>query len=241
MPSQTARSLASLIAYAVFATVLALALGACTGPSQSNGTPTVVVITAAAGAGSADAGSLGPSPTPAPTWTDVPAVHETATAAPTSTPVPTPIPVLQPARIKIPKIKVDAAVVPIGMSQEGEMDAPTGPDIVGWYRLGPKPGEPGNVLLTGHLDWKTQTAVFWRLRELKPGDTIAVQAADNKVYEYKVEQVTSYPRASAPVDQIVGYAIGSVVTIVTCDGTFDRQAKDYDRRLIVRARLIQAS
>jgi LPXTG-site transpeptidase (sortase) family protein len=139
-------------------------------------------------------------------------------------------------RLLIPKIKVEAPIIPVGVLPDGAMEAPSGPVDVGWYRGGPRPGEPGNALLTGHLDWHTVTGVFWRLRELKAGDPIEVRTQDGRTVSFAVESATTYPKDRAPVAEIFGYALGVVVTIITCDGTFIRNVRDYDHRLVVRAR-----
>lgn len=185
-------------------------------------TPTTVILTS--------------TPVVIPTWTTVPAIHTTATPRPTVPPPPTPTTVSSPKTLEIPAIGLKAPIVPIGLAADGQMEAPNGPDIVGWYRYGPKPGESGNSLMTGHLDWKTQTAVFWRLRELQPGAWLIVSLEDGTKRQYIVEEVVSYPKEKAPIDRVFGFAIGSVITIITCDGKFDQDLHDYDRRLIVRAR-----
>ena len=45
-------------------------------------------------------------------------------------------------------------VRPVGVSDDGQMQLPTGSEVMGWYRFGPAPGSPtgGSVVLAGHLD-----------------------------------------------------------------------------------------
>jgi LPXTG-site transpeptidase (sortase) family protein len=150
--------------------------------------------------------------------------------------VPTHPPVAAPARLLIPRIEVDAPVIELGLTASRAVEDPPGPDVVGWYRLGPRPGEAGNSFITGHVDWKTRTAVFWRLRELQAGDEITVVAADGQRYVFVVEETGSYPAASLKVEQVMGYTVGTVLTLFTCAGTFDQATQDYDHRLVVRAR-----
>jgi hypothetical protein len=90
--------------------------------------------------------------------------------------------------------------------------------------------------VTGHLDWKDRTAVFWRLRELKPGDQIQVLASDGRVYAFVVDSAESDRLVDLTVDKVMGYAVGTVLTLFTCDGTFNQQTRDYDRRTVIRAR-----
>lgn len=69
-----------------------------------------------------------------------------------------------------------APILGIGTTPTGDLDAPQAPQVVGWFVGGPKPGDVGNALLTGHLDWRTgETGVFWDLKKLVPGDDVRVK------------------------------------------------------------------
>lgn len=117
------------------------------------------------------------------------------------------------------------------------MDVPDGPRDVGWFVGSPMPGDPGNAVLTGHLDWRTgETGVFWRLKELGPGDPIFIRNERSRL-TFLVETTSIYPRDNAPIEQILGFAIGRVITIVTCEGQFIQAERDYTHRRVVRARL----
>jgi LPXTG-site transpeptidase (sortase) family protein len=177
---------------------------------------------------------------PTPTNTMVPP-KPTVTPTP---PPPTPTPVVRgvPVQLEIPKIGVTAPIVSVGtVPGTGELDAPADPKVVGWFLGGPKPGEPGNALLTGHLDYRTgDLGVFWKLKELQAGDPIYVKT-DQERLEFATETTTVYDRDKAPVDRILGFQIGRVITIITCEGQFIRNSNgpggDYTQRRIVRARL----
>src|SRR4051812_34701143 len=80
----------------------------------------------------------------------------------------------QPVRVKIPIIGVDAAVEQVGKTPDGAMDVPHDYSETAWYNLGPRPGEPGNAVIDGHVDSTTGKAVFWDLRKLTRGDRIVV-------------------------------------------------------------------
>jgi LPXTG-site transpeptidase (sortase) family protein len=159
---------------------------------------------------------------------------------PTPKPVlPTPTPGAPPEALEIPKIGVNAPIKGIGTRPTGEMDAPSGPTDVGWFLGSPRPGDPGNAILTGHLDWHgppPRPAVFWRLKELAPGDDIQVRTARGPLH-FTVESTTLYDRNKAPIEQILGFAMGKVITIVTCEGQFIASEHDYTHRRVIRARL----
>lgn len=140
------------------------------------------------------------------------------------------------ARLRIPNLKIDAPIVPVGLTAEGEVEPPPGPEYVGWYNLSPIPGSPGNSILAGHVDWKNQTAVFWDLRRIKPGDTIYVGSSDRADVLYTVEWIERYKPEEAPIDRIFASLYEPTLTIITCEGVFDQTTRNYSLRLVVRAR-----
>jgi len=147
------------------------------------------------------------------------------------------VPVQLPKRIIIPAVDIDAGFEFVGLSPDGAMDVPKDPSNVAWYQLGPRPGEAGNAVLAGHVDWGGKTAVFWRLGELKPGDVIEIVAADARKYEFVVQWQQWYDADRAPVEQVFGQSGDAELTLITCGGTFDRQRRQYLSRLVVRAHL----
>ena len=115
------------------------------------------------------------------------------------------------------------------------MQAPDGPDLIGWYDFSAAPGNAGNVLLSGHVDYLTRTAVFYDLRSLREGDEIIIETAGG-VFRYEVALTYVVEPDSADIGAIVGARSGEQsVTLITCGGTFDRSLREYDRRVIVRA------
>lgn len=139
----------------------------------------------------------------------------------------------------IPKIGVNAPIVVVGVLENGEMDAPKGPDEIAWYGDGVIPGQPGNALFGGHLDWGTRGAVFWRLRELRPGDRIEVVASDGNVLTFAVTSTNLYRADDAPADEIFASSDEPTITVVTCEGTFNRATRNYSHRRVVSASLVQ--
>lgn len=175
----------------------------------------------------------------APTATPTPRrrVSPTPTATPTPLPPPTPGPDGSIGRLIIPRIGVDAPIIILGVNAKGEMETPQAPHIVAWYDFSAQPAAPGNVVMSGHLDFQTSIAVFWRLRELETGDEIRVQWADGRTYRYFVGWKKTYRTGQEPVAEIVGPTPQQTLTLITCTGTFDRATRNYDQRLIVRAAL----
>ncbi|HEV1997811.1 MAG TPA: class F sortase, partial [Candidatus Dormibacteraeota bacterium] len=81
-----------------------------------------------------------------------------------------------PGRLIVPRIGVNAQVLGVGVARDGSMAVTRQSYTVGWYALGPAPGDPGDAVMTGHLDWyDTSRAVFFNLKDLRAGDAIEVQ------------------------------------------------------------------
>lgn len=144
-----------------------------------------------------------------------------------------------PVQLAIPSIGLAAPIVELGVGDDGVIEAPETPDVVGWYRPSARAGQPGNSVMSGHVDWGTRTAVFWDLRRLQPGDEILVSGADEVAHRYVVEWNEAFPAGGAPVERLVGGSTDTVLTLITCDGIYDHSAKDYSNRRAVRARLTQ--
>lgn len=172
-----------------------------------------------------------PSPIPVKTATPVP------TVAPTATPRPTASPVALPTRIQIPAIGVDTGFEYVGLTPDGAMDTPKNPTQVAWYKLGPKPGERGNAVIAGHVDWGGKLMPFWGLHELKPGDIVTVTDSDGRKYQFAVQWSKMYNADNAPVQVVFAQSNTPQITLITCGGTFDHATHAYLSRLVVRAAL----
>jgi LPXTG-site transpeptidase (sortase) family protein len=159
-------------------------------------------------------------------------------AGPTATPVAQGDPRLAALDIKrlvVPKVGINAPIVVMGILPDGTMDSPRGPTEVAWYTFSSKPGQVGNVVLAGHLDYVDYgAAVFYRLRDLRPGDEVTMVLSDDTEVKYAVESVAEYDEATAPIADIVGRTPNEAITLITCAGSFDRSSLHYNKRLVVR-------
>ena len=158
-------------------------------------------------------------------------------AAPKQAP-PKPAPpkrVAKPSRfvINTGSVKVNAPVEYLGLTENGGMASPKGWWNVGWYRLGTVPGQPGNAVIAGHLDATKGKAVFWRLRYLKPGDIVSVTDTDGKITRFRVRKTRVYHKDNFPLNEVFGPSEGAHLNLITCDGTWNRSARVYDKRMVV--------
>lgn len=211
----------------------AVALAACGGSGKPK-TAATPATSPAAGTAAARPASLNTG-TPRPAST-TPVATPNGISTPSATPTETPDD-SQLARLVIPKIKVDAKFVTLGViASTNTMDSPKTKDDVGYYDFTPRPTFGGNTVLSGHVDWYTgQTGVFWDLKKIEKGDTLQLVLQDGKTVTYKVTDNQLYDATTAPVDDIIGDTPIESVTLITCEGVFDKSAAEYDKRRVVRA------
>ena len=139
-----------------------------------------------------------------------------------------------PMTITIPSIGVKAGIVGIGLRADGAMQVPD-PDQVGWYKRGPRPGSPGPAVLIGHVDSRTGRAVFYRLRQLRPGDEILVGQRDGSTTKFIVGRLERHPKTALPTKRIWPTTSKPLLRLITCAGSFDRATGHYRDNLIVYA------
>lgn len=144
-----------------------------------------------------------------------------------------------PLRLSIPAIGVDAAIESLALTAEQRIAVPTAWGNVGWYREGYRPGESGRAVLSGHVDDdRGRPAVFARLKELEPGDTVTVTYGDGTALTFQVGDrllVDSEAVDAAAWEAIFGGGEPPMLSLITCDGAWDAAAKDYSQRLVVFA------
>lgn len=143
-----------------------------------------------------------------------------------------------PQRLIIEAIGVDTTIEAVGKGTDGQVGVPQEKENVAWYSLGVAPGEQGNAVIAGHLDDKVGPAIFWRLRELEPGDTIIVIDSEGVERTFVVTEVASYRWDEAPLARIFGFDLERDLNLITCAGQFSRRDANYSRRLVVYTRLV---
>lgn len=141
-----------------------------------------------------------------------------------------------PVRLEIPSIDVDAAVEARGLDSKRNIATPKDYRDVAWYSLGPRPGEPGNAVINGHVSWWTGDAVFTHLARLRTGDSVRVVRADGRVVTFNVtgKQVVD---ANARIASLFAPSTQSTLTLITCQGVWNPLTQSTNQRLLVSAAL----
>jgi hypothetical protein len=142
-----------------------------------------------------------------------------------------------PRGIEIPAIGVSAPVIRLGLNSDRTLQVPKRSEEAGWYGAGPRPGERGPAVIVGHVDSKTGPAVFYRLKELKPGDQIVIRRVNRSTARFTVNGLERWPKASFPTRRVYGPTRGAVLRLVTCSGTFNSSTGHYVDNTIVFASL----
>jgi sortase (surface protein transpeptidase) len=169
-----------------------------------------------------------PSPRPTTTTTTPP-------PTPTSTrPAPPPPAPFEPVRVQIPAIGVDTTVVTVALEADGDMELP-GAAQVGWYRLGPRPGDPGSAVLAGHVDLGGERGAFFDLRSLPVGAEVVVTGGDGAVRRFVVTSREQVPKAQVDLSRYFTHAGPARITLITCGGAFDRGVGHYQDNIIITA------
>ncbi len=151
-----------------------------------------------------------------------------------------------PVRLYLPGVGIDTKVVPVGWDM---IPAPNGQGIraewqvadfaVGHHKGSANPGQPGNVVLSGHVDYKGQ--VFKELHNSKKGDEV-IMYTEKGQYLYVITDMVLVKEVGVPDEQKKRNAAymnptpDPTLTMITCwPYGID------DHRLIVIAKPYQSS
>ena len=142
-----------------------------------------------------------------------------------------------PIKLRMTSIEVEAPVIATGVdSNTGQMAVPTNVTDVAWYQYGPRPGEDGSAVLAAHVDLAGQgPGVFFRLRELAPGDIVEVEFSDGSVRFFRIEARTVYDKTELPLETIFAREGSPVLTLITCGGSFSESSRRYDSNVVTYA------
>ncbi len=138
-----------------------------------------------------------------------------------------------PWRLRIPAIALDAAIQEVGLTRDGKMGIPSSYSEVGWVKTSAQPGQPGNAVITGHVNLNPhQPGIFQNLHRVQVGDFIFIDK-DANGQRFKVTNIQTYETAKAPLQTIIGSTDKAHLNLITCAGTWDKAKQEFDQRLVV--------
>lgn len=160
-------------------------------------------------------------------------------------PPPRDFPVLEPSRpirISIPSIRVRAAVMSVGVADDGTIAVPPLPrhNEAGWFDHSPTPGQFGPAVIVGHADTRTGPSVFHDLDRLRPGARIEVTRRDRSVAIFEVNSVERFGKAKLPPERVYGDFSRPGLRLITCGGQWMGGSIGYADNIVVFASLVSA-
>ncbi len=139
-----------------------------------------------------------------------------------------------PIHLKIPKINVDAAVEQVGLAPDGTMDVPKDFADVAWLNKGPRPGETGSAVVSGHYSSKNwKPSAFDNLYKLRKGDTIYVEDDTGVTTTFVVRESRRYDPNADAQSVFVSNDGKAHLNLITCEGVWDPVSKSYSKRLVI--------
>lgn len=171
--------------------------------------------------------AMSPAPTATAELTVSPTEGPATPEQPTATPTPE-APAPSALRIVIPAINVDAPVVEVGILQkDGKSVWETADHAVGHHSNSLRPGEGGNIVMSGHIRHPREGNVFARLPDipgmLERGEvvTVTLYTADAQ-YDYRVVET----KVVEPTElSVLDPTPEETLTLITCvpDWVFDHR------------------
>lgn len=144
-----------------------------------------------------------------------------------------------PVRLKIPKLAVNSSIEGLGLTEEGDMDAPEAIDIAGWYNAGPRPGDIGSAVVDGHFGiLGNKPAIFDSLHTLNKGDLIYVEDRDGNTHTFIVSRTRLFQPDDDASEVFHSDDDKSHLNLITCQGTWNENKESYSERLVVFADLL---
>ena len=142
-----------------------------------------------------------------------------------------------PRYIFIPKLSVQAIVRPLGLTATNQLATPNNVYDTGWYTKSSTPGQPGAMVIDGHVSSWTTNGVFYGLKTLQAGDSIQIERGDGTTLNYSVvkKQVYSYQQVdmSALLSSIDAGKPG--LNLITCTGDVIKGTNDFNERVVIFA------
>jgi sortase (surface protein transpeptidase) len=115
------------------------------------------------------------------------------------------------------------------------------PDVglVGWFELGPPPGAAGPAVFVSHVSWDGKKGVFYKLKDLQPGDEVNIydESGDHAVFQ--VDSSETILKTELPTERIWNDTKEPVIRLITCGGEYDRKTRHYDSNVIVYGYLVK--
>ena len=144
-----------------------------------------------------------------------------------------------PRYLIISKLGVDSRIKPLGVSDSDQLQAPTNVYDTGWYNASSLPGQPGAMLIDGHVSSWTAHGVFYGIKTLVAGDQIKVIRGDGTTFTYTVVKSQIYNANQVDMQAAITPVIAGKpgLNLMTCTGDVIAGTSEFNERIIVFASL----
>ena len=142
-----------------------------------------------------------------------------------------------PVHLSLPRLRIDAPVLPVSVDGDGLLGVPDNPRQLGWWSGSGRPGMPsGSVVIDGHVDSAALgPGALFRLRQAQPGDEVVLMNAAGGSTPYTVVARHTYAKTSLPVAEVFATDVGHRRVLLTCGGRFDQRTRQYADNIVVYA------
>jgi len=204
------------------------------GPARFIAALALVAVAAACGSGNDDVTAVESTAPPTPAMAVSPEGPSEPTTALTASPDVTQVPPKQTTTqadgidgrytLRIPRIGLEAPVVPVKSNKDRVLEPPRDPSVAGWWSDGAAPGEPqGSAVVVGHSVRNDGGGVFDDIGDLSHGDAIEVEGSDYTLtYRVQSVEVLSKDELAHNAQEIFTQTGAGRLVIISCedwDGT----------------------
>jgi sortase (surface protein transpeptidase) len=137
----------------------------------------------------------------------------------------------RPVRIRIPALKVNAMIIPVGVTASGALNVPTNVTQAAWYQAGAAPGQPGTAIIAAHVDFNGKLGLFNGLHSLSKGTPVYVTDAGGKTRLFKTTVGKLAPKSDPTTVQALAAASASPgksrLALITCGGDLNTAKHSY--------------
>ena len=145
----------------------------------------------------------------------------------------------EPKYIRLNTIQTEGYIQSVGVDQNKQVAVPNNIHLAGWFRDTVLPGKKGLSIIDGHVDGRTSAGIFKSLGNLKQDDQFTVEMGNGSSKTFKIKKVSTIDTSLANNELFSqDPLIKSQLNLITCGGTFDKQSKQYDKRVIAVSELV---
>jgi len=145
----------------------------------------------------------------------------------------------EPVAVALPDLGIRSEVIATGLDAGRGVVVPDDVLVTGWYTGSRRlDARRGATVIVGHRDSREQgQGALSSIEELRVGATIRATGRDGTAYDYAVSTVefvdkTQFAAAAARIFSLHG---PHRLTLITCGGAFDEEARSYESNVIVTA------